>query len=697
HTNVNTLSLEVVLIYRGVFLNQKKHPCAIGTVHEYIVVIIIQMKLPDEMSDLEEFDHVFGMVNGKKVRGRKRHQMIDNIKINVHFLDSCYEGVRPITIAVAQNCEAKTDEVTENKRDPSIDRTIEIPVETSIRYLKSEAYKTTYGNNPVWTQYRRNHKGAFPPKKTRKTCIRGGAISTGSPCPICRDEYLVLDHQNVDLLKQFVSPHTGAVLQPIKTGLCQMRQKQLLVALERAKDYGYITFDVPFRVSCAEGLAFLCPEEKVTLITASPLIKAVTNIVHLTKTLCQFDIQEVDTGKFVDSHPTISVVHNAVTSVDTVQHTVTTATGKVVKYNKLCLCTGANPKLIADRNQFVLGIRDTESVEEFQGRIKNARRIVVVGNGGIATEIVHEVEGLEIIWAIKDKHISATFVDPGAAEFFQTKLLKNEEKKMQETTVKRLKFTVGATEQQKGTTRGAALGPDWHASFNIQGNQTASKVTVEYETEVKDITTSDDESWPVYVHLTNGKVYGCDFIVSATGVMPNTLPFQDKLQLADDGGIKVDWKMATSAEDVFAAGDACSTTWQRAEHWFQMRLWTQARQMGMYAAKSMAASLASEDVIQDFCFELFSHVTRFFGYKVVLLGLYNGQTLNGNYELLLRVTKGHEYVKLVMKDGKMQGAVLIGETDLEEMCENLILNQLDLSIYGEDLLNPDIDIEDYFD
>jgi hypothetical protein len=27
----------------------------------------------------------------------------------------------------------------------------------------------------------------------------------------------------------------------------------------------------------------------------------------------------------------------------------------------------------------------------------------------------------------------------------------------------------------------------------------------------------------------------------------------------------------------------------------------------------------------------------------------------------------------------------------------LILNQLDLSAYGEDLLNPDIDIEDYFD
>lgn len=56
-----------------------------------------------------------------------------------------------------------------------------------------------------------------------------------------------------------------------------------------------------------------------------------------------------------------------------------------------------------------------------------------------------------------------------------------------------------------------------------------------------------------------------------------------------------------------------------------------------------------------------------------------------------------EYIKCVMVDGRMQGAVLLGETDLEETFENLILNQMDLSPYGEDLLNPDVDIEDYFD
>lgn len=127
------------------------------------------------------------------------------------------------------------------------DRTKQIPVETSIRYLNSLAYKQTYGDHLVWEQYRRNHKGPFPPRKTRKTCIRHGMITTGNPCPICRDEYLVLDHRNIELLKQFISPQTGQVLSYSKTGLCQKKHLQLLVAVERAWDYGLLTFDVPYR------------------------------------------------------------------------------------------------------------------------------------------------------------------------------------------------------------------------------------------------------------------------------------------------------------------------------------------------------------------------------------------------------------------------------------------------------------------
>lgn len=156
---------------------------------------------------------------------------------------------RSLAVGEQRHSEAESpvDAKDEKKHDPSIDRTTIIPVETSMKYMKSEAYKETYGNNPVWSQYRRNHKGALPPRKTRKTCIRGGQISAGNPCPICRDEYLVLHHENVVLLNQFISPHTGEVLSYSKTGLCQKRHMELLVAIEKAKDYGFITFDVPFR------------------------------------------------------------------------------------------------------------------------------------------------------------------------------------------------------------------------------------------------------------------------------------------------------------------------------------------------------------------------------------------------------------------------------------------------------------------
>ena len=45
----------------------------------------------------------------------------------------------------------------------------------------------------------------------------------------------------------------------------------------------------------------------------------------------------------------------------------------------------------------------------------------------------------------------------------------------------------------------------------------------------------------------------------------------------------------------------------------------------------------------------------------------------------------------------MHGAILIGETDLEETFENLILNQIDISAFKDHLLEPNIDIEDFFD
>jgi hypothetical protein len=172
-----------------------------------------------------------------------------------------------------------------------------------------------------------------------------------------------------------------------------------------------------------------------------------------------------------------------------------------------------------------------------------------------------------------------------------------------------------------------------------------------------------------------------------------------------------------------------------------MRLWRQARFTAIHAAQCMTGF--ADELSSGMSFELFTHMTRFCGFKVVLIGQFNGQGLGVEYEdaikacvtsvdgpvrasceagpgatvtsvahadgdeamaprrrveLQFRITPGVEYIKIVLVDGAVKGAMLIGDTELEETFENLVLDGLTVGATGVgDILNPDHDIEDYFD
>lgn len=58
------------------------------------------------------------------------------------------------------------------------------------------------------------------------------------------------------------------------------------------------------------------------------------------------------------------------------------------------------------------------------------------------------IAGIEIVWAIKDQHMTATFIDPGAAEFLRSELSK--EKVDTGGPSKRQKYTVDQKEVRPG-------------------------------------------------------------------------------------------------------------------------------------------------------------------------------------------------------------------------------------------------------
>lgn len=457
-------------------------------------------------------------------------------------------------------------------------------------------------------------------------------------------------------------------------------------------------------VSCIETLTFYSPNESIVLLTESSLIKAATNLVAMGKSLTRFDIEEKHTSQLPTN---VKVLTDRLQSIDSKNYLAITEHKYLINYKFMCICTGGQPKLIENvserAKELVLGIRDTESVIEFQKRIKKSTRIAIVGNGGIASELVDELKNIDIDWIIKDKYISQTFVDPGASAFLLNRIKTNDNSPNSTTIFKRMRYDEALDEVSSSAVnfKGAALGPDWHTHFSLigQGQETPDRVRIHFNAEIDNIALYDNRMHKICVRLSNGEEVHCDVVVSATGAVPhiNFEVIGESFRFGPDNGIFVDEYMQTSIERIYAAGDVCYAGWEWSPHWFQMRLWTQARQMGSMAGKSMSAKLSGEEIYSDFCFELFGHVTKLFGYQVVLLGKYNAQQLGTEYEALLRVTKDKEYIKYVLVNGRLQGAILIGDTGLEETTENLILNQLDLTPYGDDILDPNIDIEDYFD
>lgn len=60
--------------------------------------------------------------------------------------------------------------------------------------------------------------------------------------------------------------------------------------------------------------------------------------------------------------------------------------GSKITYDKLCICTGARPRRLLN-SPYVLVLRDTDSVGTLASQMLDARRVIIVGNGGIALEL----------------------------------------------------------------------------------------------------------------------------------------------------------------------------------------------------------------------------------------------------------------------------------------------------------------------
>eukprot|EP01033_Poteriospumella_lacustris_P014226 gene14227-10169_t len=643
-------------------------------------------------------------------------------------------------------------------------------------------------------------------------------------------------------------------------------------------------------VCCAQELARLNPSEEIILITAAETLLEAKSVFAWSKYLEEIDIFEKTADQFILSNPNIRIIQDIVDDIVTVAKQVHLKNSNTfISYSRLCICTGVRPKLIADHERIV-GIRDLFSVHTLVHKMQTARTVVVVGNGGIALELAHELKFMDVHWVVRENYIGAAFFDESASDFIMPQLRRRAKdhmdngpssgeagdgrapsvpltagrpSPMEKSAPSSAAATATATATAATTVAGCGLGPAWltktkfHDQLPEELRHRRGYLQMHFESEVAgyldsthppeqcqwqwidlDVFHTDPHlqatlqqqatawllprhetasgggggggtfSHPFYIITTQGEIVGCDVVISATGVQANHASFLDHLtqqqqqppssdapaaaaaataalSLDKDGFILVNERMESSLPGIFAAGDCC--TYRPASlrethnhlngvaglsppHFFQMRLWTQARIMGTYAAQCLCEVEGDYGIDQHL--ELFAHVTRFFGLKVVLLGRYNAQGLgmeveriakrtvlqlpmqddcdtttktgtpatatatgeppsdegdasdeqdhhhshvtkrpklhetapsaassapSSSLEIWSRVTPHKQFIKLMVCRGRIIGALLIGDTEMEEVFENLILNQLDVTSLGPDLLDPDHDLTDYFD
>lgn len=171
--------------------------------------------------------------------------------------------------------------------------------------------------------------------------------------------------------------------------------------------------------------------------------------------------------------------------------------------------------------------------------------------------------------------------------------------------------------------------------------------------------------------LTNGETVEFDMLIVAVGVRPNTELVKDAGGTVDRG-IITDNTQKTSLDDIYAAGDCTVSHDISSDSDKILALLPNAYLQGEAAGKNMAGRETK------YVNAIPMNAIGFFGLRIISAGDYNG----GEY-----VVEGENtYKKLVIRDNRLVGYILMGDVRRAGIYTGIIKERLDLGQVDMDLL-----------
>lgn len=252
-----------------------------------------------------------------------------------------------------------------------------------------------------------------------------------------------------------------------------------------------------------------------------------------------------------------------------------------VDYDKLVITTGAKPFIPPIKNVDLKNVYTLRTIEDgfaIREKAMNSKHATIIGGGYI---------GIELLEAFVKRGLKVTMVEfaPNIMPVFD--------------------------EDISDLIKGQIIEKDCD---NVEIINSDSVVELLGEEEVSAVRTK------------NGLTFGTDFVIVATGVKPNVaIAVEAGIKLGETGAIKVNKKMQTNFEDIYAAGDCAEKIHLVSKTPVWVPLGSTANKEGRVAAMNLCGGDEKFDGV------LGSAVTRYFGMTMSITGLTEKQATKLGY------------------------------------------------------------------
>ncbi len=329
--------------------------------------------------------------------------------------------------------------------------------------------------------------------------------------------------------------------------------------------------------------------------------------------------------------------NTAAKKIDSKKKTVSTADNEIIKYDRLLICTGGVPIKLPIDGYFedISGIFTFVKLGEVEKLIKyieknKIKECVILGAGLIGMKAAEGLLARKIkirIVEMADRLLANTF-DKTASALLEEKLKESGSEFLKETTIKKI-------------------------------ISKAKKLEA--------------------LELSSGKTIKTRLLIMAVGVRPN-IELCKGTGVAVNRGIVVNTKMETNIPGIYAAGDVAEGREFLSGENAVIAIWPVAARQGGVAGANMAGKITEYDGM----FPMNS--VTILGVPSISFGLTNPKT--ADYQILLS-SEGGRYKKIVIKEDRIVGVVLVNAIERAGIFGLLIKQKLDVSALKKQLLLDD--------